>query len=641
MFMRLIASVLAVGLAVSVLSSPASATSGEGEIAGHVTATQGATVDSNANLWVRAYDANGEDADEVPVGLDGTYSISSLAPGDYRLQITDSSAIYGNEFYVHGATLANATIVEVADGATTSNINFVLSVGGTISGSVTGPAGVPLDSSVNVGVTVRDAEGIAVRQADVSANGQYLVTGLATGSYRLHFVASDEYANEYYEDTAAWQTATPIEVTAGEETARINVSLASAAQLTGTVTGPDGAALDPDSYVTADLYDSVGNRIDEVALSADDQGQYAFGSLAAGSYFVGFRDSEGVYPQTYFGGSATLSGATPIIVSSGGTTADINVELRAGGVIHGKVTGTAGAALAAGAQVSVTAESTDGGLSESVDVNSDGTYQLVGLASGDYYVSFLDRSGRYVATFYGDSASASGSVTVAVESGAVTSGIDVSLARAGTITGSVTGIHGVALESDRLVAITAYDADGEFAASESLDSSGHFELSGLAPGAYRLEFFEDSGDYLTEFYLNKDSLASATPVTVAEGATVTGINVELNRVDEVPDPVDPEPEPMPVVPPAPPVVPAPVGPSRTQALLNAPKSLKRKKSKALSARSGAGIPVRWASSTPKVCKVKGTKVVAGKKKGTCKLTAVAASDSVWLPLRQSFRIKIT
>ena len=69
--------------------------------------------------------------------------------------------------------------------------------------------------------------------------------------------------------------------------------------------------------------------------------------------------------------------------------------------------------------------------------------------------------------------------------------------------------------------------------------------------------------------------------------------------------------------------------------------MKRKKSKVLPARTGVGLATVWVSTTPRICKVKGNKVVAGNKKGTCKLTVTAGGDATWLALRQTFKTKVS
>ncbi len=85
----------------------------------------------------------------------------------------------------------------------------------------------------------------------------------------------------------------------------------------------------------------------------------------------------------------------------------------------------------------------------------------------------------------------------------------------------------------------------------------------------------------------------------------------------------------------------PGAPKRAQIVgIGLVKSLKVKRSAALPVRSSQGIAVRWRSLTTAVCKVKGNKVVAGKKKGTCKLVASAPETSEVLGASARFAVAI-
>ena len=74
-------------------------------------------------------------------------------------------------------------------------------------------------------------------------NGVYLITGLDTGSYRVQISGSGtQYASQFYDDQVSWDQATPVSVSAGQQTANIDFSLALGGSISGTVTEPNGAA---------------------------------------------------------------------------------------------------------------------------------------------------------------------------------------------------------------------------------------------------------------------------------------------------------------------------------------------------------------------------------------------------------------
>ena len=70
------------------------------------------------------------------------------------------------------------------------------------------------------------------------------------------------------------------------------------------------------------------------------------------------------------------------------------------------------------------------------------------------------------------------------------------------------------------------------------------------------------------------------------------------------------------------------------------KSLKVKRSAVLPGSSDQGVGVSWRSTTSSVCKVKGNPVVAGKKKGTCKLVASAPETAEVFGAAATFKIKV-
>ena len=94
----------------------------------------------------------------------------------------------------------------------------------------------------------------------------------------------------------------------------------------------------------------------------------------------------------------------------------------------------------------------------------------------------------------------------------------------GQITGKVTNSAGTGLQD---VYVEVYDAGGSYVGDGYADANGDYWIAGLATGSYRLYFEDDSGDYASEYYNNKATLATADPVAVTEGQTTAGINAAL------------------------------------------------------------------------------------------------------------------
>jgi M6 family metalloprotease-like protein len=165
----------------------------------------------------------------------------------------------------------------------------------------------------------------------------------------------------------------------------------------------------------------------------------------------------------------------------------------------------------------------------SLNTDGDGNYNIGGLLSGAYRLEFRDWSGQYVTEYYNNQASLDAADDIVVVEGQTVTGINASLAVAGRIQGTVYGPDGLTpLENIQVCAYT-WDAGGWWRGVGCLytNSAGNYNIGGLLSGAYRLEFRDWSGQYVTEYYNNQTSIDAADDIVVVEGQTVTGINASL------------------------------------------------------------------------------------------------------------------
>lgn len=189
------------------------------------------------------------------------------------------------------------------------------------------------------------------------------------------------------------------------------------------------------------------------------------------------------------------------------------------GSVSGTVTDAADPGGLSG--VCVLATSSDGGSGfGGTTTASDGTYEIGNLPPDSYTVEFDPTCGATVTSADAPQQYAS---TVTVASGGAVTGINAELAAAGSISGTVTdaadpgGLPGVC--------VTAISADGGIGfASATTAADGTYTLSGLSADSYSVDFDPTCNDLDSTADLPQ---STAAPVTVAAGASVTGINAAL------------------------------------------------------------------------------------------------------------------
>src|ERR1039457_3155018 len=115
------------------------ATTATADISGLVTNSAGAGI---AGVWVSSFDAaSGQFLNSATTQANGSYTLSSLPTGNYKLQFDGNNTGYLTQWYNNKPTQALADSVTVTAEATTSGIDASMIQGGSISGLITNSAG--------------------------------------------------------------------------------------------------------------------------------------------------------------------------------------------------------------------------------------------------------------------------------------------------------------------------------------------------------------------------------------------------------------------------------------------------------------------------------------------------------------------
>ena len=393
----------------------------------------------------------------------GSFRLPSLATGKYQI------------FFSPGCGSASPYLpralrqpVAVTDGKTTSGVTAVLTLGGTITGTVKDANGKPLAGMCAQAGSNRNFYGVSTQP-----NGTYKIIGAAPGSYQMQFGPGCGNNGPY----ATVTLPNPAAVASGKVTANVNAVLPFDGSLTGVVTNSRGQPLGGICVVA-----QSSNSGFAFAQTAAD-GTYTARKVPPGSYQVQFIPG-GVFSDCGNKGNYLPVAQTATVSSQTTTTA--NAVLPAGGVISGVVNDPHGKPMAG---VCVFSSSPYGGLSVT---RSDGSYRLGQLFSGSYFVGFEGGCGNQHSVApqaYRGDPTFFGPASIPVTAGQVTTGINAGMKPGAAIVGHVTDQAGkpVSAVCVAIVGATGAGGLGDFGALV-IDHGGRYSAANLPPGQYLVQF---------------------------------------------------------------------------------------------------------------------------------------------------------
>ena len=358
----------------------------------------------------------------------GNYVITGLETrADYVF--FSANRPYLGQYYDDTSLFSEAAVVSVVEGSTVSKVDASLQEGGTIAGQVT---------SASTGATMPGVE-VCVENTSVvctitEANGDYAITGLATGEDFVEFrpkVDPYEYVHQYYNGEEVYEQAGKVPVTAGATTSGINAALrARYGQMAGRVI--EAASKSGMSGVRV-CARSAGAE-DERCAETKSDGEYDITGLVGGEYLVEFSAHaylKPVYPTQFYNGKTSASEAEAVTVKTGITSTGIDAELKTqeaqqAGQIRGRVTDAATKAVIGSIEVCAYKAGGESLFGQCTTTNSSGEYAISALASGEYKVEF-NGGESYIVQYYNGKFSLAEAKAVLVTVGGTTLGIDAAM----------------------------------------------------------------------------------------------------------------------------------------------------------------------------------------------------------------------
>ncbi|WP_263422334.1 carboxypeptidase regulatory-like domain-containing protein [Arthrobacter sp. StoSoilB5] len=470
------------------------------------------------------YETNSPDfyVDSVWVTSDGSYNVPGLQPDSYKLKFSASGTGALDTWYSNASTFDDATAVTLTSGQNLPGVNATLVKGATISGKVTAPAGVNLNSAKVEAYPTSGGDSYA-ESAYVGSDGNYKIVGLPAGSYKLKFTGYDTGAlDQWHNNAATFETATAVSLTAGQDLTGINATLIKGATISGKVSAPAGIDV---SGASVELYKASSENSFVGSAYVNSDGTYKFIGLQAGSYKLKFAGGDTGALDQWHSNAASFSAATAIVITGGQDLTGINATLIKGATIGGTITAPAGVSLQS-TRIYVYKASDESSYLASAYPGFDGTYKIIGLPAGSYKVKFAGNGNGALEQWYNNTATFETATAINLTAGQDASGVNATLVKGATISGKVTAPAGVTLPNTYVYLYKADDA-GSYYSYTWVGSDGSYSFIGLPAGSYKLNFTGYNSGALDQWHSNATSFDSATAITLTTGQDLTGINATL------------------------------------------------------------------------------------------------------------------
>jgi protocatechuate 3,4-dioxygenase beta subunit len=485
-----------------------------GTISGRVMQTNGQGISGAA---VALYNSpSGSAIKTASADASGNYSFTGLSSGNYYIQAGSNAPFYASKFYENGSSLSLATPVPVVARSATTGINMGLEPAGAIAGRVTNATG----GVSNRYVYAYNLTWNSVKSALTNSSGYFTIFGLPAGSYYVGSPGDPAYASEYYPNVNIRMFAAKIQVIPSSTTSLPDLQLDPTRSIRGKVIREsNGTGI---AGVTVMVYESfsITSSFSTKNATTDSQGNYVISGLSPRKYFVRTSNSLG-YADEYYDNTSDW-GASPVVITSDADAENIDFSLVSGGSISGRVTIDSPSGVA-GAGTYLSVYDANWVLVGVPTADASGNYRLGGLRPGCYYVGLQGAVWPHSYIYYADSATRSAAAPVTVLQDAETGNINFIVPSGGSIAGKVVRTSdGAALSGST---IRAYDMSWKAIKSVTSDSSGHYSISGLAPGSYYLD--ASNGIYTPEYYGNAIKKDKAAAVLVKQGGETSGIDFEL------------------------------------------------------------------------------------------------------------------
>ena len=457
----------------------------------------------------------------------GRYKMLDLGPGSYEVIFTPgcgNNADLAEAVFKTSLSSTTPATVSVSSG-TLSGINGVMQGAGGISGVVRAKKGSVFLSCIILTGVSGSAKGLSGEI--LTLGGSYEVTGVPVGGYKVTFDPACfgiDLAAQWYKDKPSPAGATTVVVRASRIARHINSLLVPGGSIVGTITN----GTKPVHNMCVDAQ-NVTQPLDFGGAITKPNGKYYIRGLNSGLYEL--------YVSPCGKGSNFLAAEVlpqEVQVTAPHTAKAASASVPAAAYIKGTVLAGSPATGNGAAGACVEAYATNGSAYNGTNTGLDGTFRIPNLPAGRYLVYVGDPLCSFsepdlAPQWYLGQPTPSGATAVSVTSGDTTTISDATLAQDGSISGTVTETGHSPLRGVCVAATATIAGSGPVYSVTT--GSGSYSIGDLPAGQYRVEFSSGCGavGYHAQWWKDKASQQTATPVTVTAGTATTGIGAVLSK----------------------------------------------------------------------------------------------------------------
>lgn len=204
----------------------------------------------------------------VVTAADGSYSVTGLAPGNYKVLFQPADGFSSPEWYRDAADNAAAELIALLPGETVGKVDAALVQGGRVSGQIShdgSPAAFAL-------VDVFDQTGVIVDSAVTNSLGFYVSNPLPAGFYKVR-VAPGSYGSRWYDGRDDFGSADWVQIIGGQVTAGIDIQLTSVPPVVSAEPAGAEPPADPAPDVPSEPLEPVAatSEAEDTGVAGDDE----------------------------------------------------------------------------------------------------------------------------------------------------------------------------------------------------------------------------------------------------------------------------------------------------------------------------------------------------------------------------------